>query len=121
MAWSSAWPKLVQRIKSIYTWVRSLVFQSNLIVEEFELVSHFNSLSILGLIAEYIRRHHYRESVQVLCQYMPILDGAESEEGGAEDDNQTESDESEEDPEELPNGENGANGSAANEAANNLR
>ena len=77
--------------------------------------------SILGLIAEYIRRHHYRESVQVLCQYMPILDGAESEEGGAEDDNQTESDESEEDPEELPNGENGANGSAANEAARDLR
>ena len=26
----------------------------------------------LGLIAEYIRRHHYRESVQVLCHFMPI-------------------------------------------------
>ena len=25
-----------------------------------------------GLIAEYIRRHHYRESVQVLCHFMPI-------------------------------------------------
>lgn len=85
------------------------------------LPKHLHVLDISGLIAEYIRRHHYRESVQVLCQYMPILDGAESEEGGAEDDNQTESDESEEDPEELPNGENGANGSAANEAARDLR
>ena len=27
-----------------------------------------------GLVAEYIRRHHYRESVQVLCHFMPTRD-----------------------------------------------
>jgi len=85
------------------------------------LPKHLHVLDISGLIAEYIRRHHYRESVQVLCQYMPILDAETEEEGAEDDDNQTGSDESEEDPEELPNGENGANGSAANEAARDLR
>ena len=32
----------------------------------------FNHFS--GLVAEYIRRHHYRESVQVLCHFMPTRD-----------------------------------------------
>jgi len=31
-------------------------------------------IDVSGLIAEYIRRHHYRESVQVLCHFMPIRD-----------------------------------------------
>ena len=32
------------------------------------------SYLFLGLIAEFIRRHHYRESVSVLSQFMPIRD-----------------------------------------------
>merc|ERR1712241_483006 len=35
---------------------------------------HLHVLDVSGLIAEYIRRHHYRESVQVLCHFMPIRD-----------------------------------------------
>jgi len=31
-------------------------------------------IDISGLVAEYIRRHHYRESVQVLCHFMPTRD-----------------------------------------------
>ena len=77
-------------------------------------------LLFLGLIAEYIRRHHYRESVQVLCHFMPIRDEEvkDDEEG---DGNQTESDESDIVLDDLPNGENGANGAAANDAARDLR
>ncbi len=31
-------------------------------------------MDVSGLIAEFIRRHHYRESVSVLSQFMPIRD-----------------------------------------------
>ena len=37
-------------------------------------------IDISGLVAEYIRRHHYRESVQVLCQFMPTRGEESSEE-----------------------------------------
>ena len=78
------------------------------------------SNNFLGLIAEYIRRHHYRESVQVLCHFMPIRDEEAEEE---EDENQTESDsENDEAIDDLPNGQNqGANGVAVNDAARDLR
>jgi len=71
-------------------------------------------IDISGLIAEYIRRHHYRESVQVLCHFMPIRDEEPEEE---ENENQTESDsESDEAISDLPNGQNGANGIEINDA-----
>lgn len=82
------------------------------------LPNHLHVLDISGLIAEYIRRHHYRESVQVLCHFMPIRDEEPEEE---ENDNQTESDESDDAIDDLPNGENDANGVAVNEAARDLR
>ena len=31
-------------------------------------------IDVSGLIAEFIRRHHYRESVSVLSQFMPVRD-----------------------------------------------
>lgn len=31
-------------------------------------------MSSPGLIAEFIRRHHYKESVSVLSQFMPVRD-----------------------------------------------
>jgi len=31
-------------------------------------------IDVSGVIAEYIRRHHYRESVSVLSQFMPVRD-----------------------------------------------
>ena len=80
----------------------------------------FFTCFFLGLIAEYIRRHHYRESVQVLCHFMPIRD-EDDKDDEEEDGNQTESDESDIVLDDLPNGENGANGAAANDAARNLR
>jgi len=82
------------------------------------LPNHLHVLDISGLIAEYIRRHHYRESVQVLCHFMPIRDEEPEEE---ENDNQTESDESDEAINDLPNGQNGASGVAVNDAARDLR
>jgi len=81
---------------------------------------HLHVLDVSGLIAEYIRRHHYRESVQVLCHFMPIRD-EDDKDDEEEDGNQTESDESDIVLDDLPNGENGANGAAANDAARNLR
>jgi len=33
-----------------------------------------NTFSCKGLIAEFVRRHHYRESVSVLGRFMPIRD-----------------------------------------------
>ena len=39
---------------------------------------------ISGLVAEYIRRHHYRESVQVLCHFNPIRDEDADEEEASE-------------------------------------
>lgn len=84
------------------------------------LPNHLHVLDVSGLIAEYIRRHHYRESVQVLCHFMPIRDEEAEEE---EDENQTESDsENDEAIDDLPNGQNqGANGVAVNDAARDLR
>ena len=40
----------------------------------FFLFGDFYSCFFPGLVAEYIRRHHYRESVQVLCHFMPTRD-----------------------------------------------
>ena len=52
-----------------------------------------------GLIAEYIRRHHYRESVQVLCHFMPIRD--EDDKGNRTSDSEYVEDDVEEDVEQL--------------------
>jgi len=34
----------------------------------------FHVLDVSGLVSEYIRRHHYRESVSVLSQFLPVRD-----------------------------------------------
>jgi len=49
------------------------------------------TIDISGLIAEYIRRHHYHESVQVLCHWMPIP-GGEAEPETSEEESSDESD-----------------------------
>eukprot|EP00095_Tigriopus_kingsejongensis_P001814 snap_masked-scaffold10_size831480-processed-gene-3.4 protein:Tk01814 transcript:snap_masked-scaffold10_size831480-processed-gene-3.4-mRNA-1 annotation:"hypothetical protein A1Q1_04580" len=38
------------------------------------LVNNLHTIDVSGLIAEFIRRHHYRESVSVLSQFMPVRD-----------------------------------------------
>ena len=39
-----------------------------------DLGDRLDVIDVSGLIAEFIRRHHYRESVSVLSQFMPIRD-----------------------------------------------
>ena len=47
-------------------------------------------INFSGLVAEYIRRHHYRESVQVLCHFMPIRDEDANEEPSESEDESSE-------------------------------
>lgn len=39
-----------------------------------KLLPSLHIIDVAGLIAEFVRRHHYRESVSVLSQFMPIRD-----------------------------------------------